>query len=112
MVCLLVSACGSDQAPVAPTPTPPPVVIPVCQSNNTSSVSFGNRATATTQDVVWDGSKVFTLAPGQTSTTLTAAAGVAHNLQFRITNTTLAACATSSPIPIQCGFPVYTCAFP
>lgn len=99
-------ACGSD------TPTTPAPVIPACQSNNTASVTFGNRSAATTQDVVWDGNRTATITPGQNSTPITVAAGVAHNLQFRITNTTLAACAASSPIPVQCSTPVYTCAFP
>lgn len=112
LVALFAVGCGSSPAPVAPTPVPIVPSIPACQSNNTSVVSFGNRSAATTQDVVWDGSKVSTISPGQTSVGITAAAGVAHNLQFRVTNTTLAACATSTPIPIQCGSPVYTCAFP
>ena len=46
-----------------------------CRVNNTAKVSFSNRSAATTQDVVWDGSRVFTLTPGQTSDAL---AGRAH----------------------------------
>lgn len=107
---LCVSACGSDSAPLAPTVVAP--VIPACQSNNTASVTFGNRSTTTTQDVLWDNLKVATLAPGQNSTAITAAAGVAHQLRVQITNTTILACTISTPIPVQCAFPVYTCAFP
>ncbi len=111
LVCCLAvcNACGSDS--VATTPTPVPVV-PACQTNNTASVSFGNTSRATTQDIPWDNLKVFTLAPGQTSGQLTAAAGVAHILRVQITNTTTLACTVSNPIPARCETPVYTCAFP
>ncbi len=109
VVALLSAACGSSP-PVAPTPPPP--VIPVCQANNTASVSFGNRSAATTHDIFWDGLRVATVTPGQTSSPITVAAGAAHTLQFRITNTSTLACSTSSPIPAQCSTPVYTCAFP
>jgi hypothetical protein len=40
------------------------------------------------------------------------AAGVAHTLVTRISNTNSNACAPSSPVPVICGTPIYTCAFP
>jgi hypothetical protein len=101
-------ACGGSKTPTAPA-TPP---VPACQANNTASVRFGNRAANTTQDVFWDGLRVTTLTPGQDSTPLTAAAGVAHRMEFRITNTNFLACAVTNPIPVQCSTPIYTCAFP
>jgi hypothetical protein len=57
--------------------------IPSCQTNNTATVSFGNRS-AIAQDVYWDYFLLFTLTPGQTSDPVTLAAGVAHRLQFMI----------------------------
>lgn len=109
ILALMSAACGGNSTPVPTTPTP---VIPACQANNTASVSFGNRSANTTQDIFWDGLRVATITPGQNSNPITAAAGVAHNMQFRITNTTLLACAVSAPIPVQCDTPLYTCAFP
>lgn len=104
-----VVACGGNNT----TPTPVTPAVPACQANNTSNVSFGNRSASTTQDIVWDGLKLGTLAPGQSGLQLTASAGVAHRLEFRITNTTNGqACATSNPIPIQCATPIYTCMYP
>jgi hypothetical protein len=72
--------------------------VPSCQTNNTASISFGNRSTTSSQDIVWNGSRVFTLVPGQTSDPLTVAAGVAHTLQFRVGNTQTLACSTATPI--------------
>jgi hypothetical protein len=109
VVALLASACGSQ--PVQPTPPPPPPV-PACQANNTADVSFGNRSASTTQDIFWDGLRVATITPGTNSAARTVAAGVAHRLEVRITNTTLPACSASSPIPAVCATPIYTCAFP
>lgn len=108
---LLAISCGSN-TPTAPTPPPPPPV-PACQANNTASVTFRNDSRSTTQDIYWDGLKYFTLAPGQTSTPpLVVAAGVAHRLEPRITNTNNLACQASSPIPAICSTPLYFCAFP
>lgn len=108
VIAMLASACGS---PAAPTPPPAPPV-PACQSNNTADVVFGNRSATTTQDVLWDGVKIFTITPGQNSAVRTVAAGVAHRLETRVTNTSLLACAVSTPIPATCATPLYTCAFP
>jgi hypothetical protein len=111
--CLLLStvlvavACGGN-SPAEPTPPP----APACETNNTSSVSFGNRSAATTQTIRWDGLTVATLAPGQNSNPMTVAAGVAHQLEVLIANTNFYACVPSSPIPARCATPVYTCAFP
>jgi hypothetical protein len=86
--------------------------VPACQSNNTADAVFGNRSATTTQDIIWDGVKIFTITPGQNSATRTVAAGVAHRLETRITNTNTPACAVSMPIPATCALPLYTCAFP
>lgn len=106
-VVTLTVGCGSN--PVAPPPPPPP---PSCQANNTADVSFGNRSSTTTMDIVWDGVRILTLPPGQTSPSRAVAAGVQHTLEARITNTSLLACNVSTPIPAQCSTPVYTCAGP
>jgi hypothetical protein len=116
---LLMTACGGDAGkrtttPTAPTPpvAPAPPPPPACQSNSTAVVRFGNTSRATTQTIFWDGLNVATLAPGQTSGDMTTAAGVAHRLETRITNSTTLACSVSTPIPSVCGNHTYTCAFP
>jgi hypothetical protein len=111
VVLLLCSvACGAKESnPVAPTPPPP--IVPACEANHTAMVSFGNRSAGTTHTVSWDGIIVATLAPGADSTPFETAAGVAHRLETRITNTNFLACAVSNPILTQCGNQRFTCAF-
>ena len=85
---------------------------PACQMFSTAAVSFANRTTSnTTYDIFWDDSRVATVAPSQTSVPITAVAGVAHSLSFRITNTTSAACTPSNPVPARCAAQTYTCSF-
>lgn len=104
-VFVMMTACGSD-APT--TPTPPPVV-PECQTQNTATVFFHNNGSRTI-DVIWDGGVLGTLNPGATSSGTTAAAGVAHTFDARITNTSNFPCMTLKPIPIQCTSQTYgTC---
>jgi Bacterial Ig-like domain (group 2) len=95
------------------TDTKPAVITIACQLNNTASVYFGNRSTATTQDVIWDGSRVAAnLTPGQTTTNpVIAVAGLAHTLQFIVSSTGKAACSQSSPILVQCSTPLWTCSY-
>lgn len=86
--------------------------IPSCQTNNTATVSFGNRS-AIAQDVYWDSFLLFTLTPGQTSDPITLAAGVAHTLQFWIANSTdfdAIACNRSSETLLPCERRTVTCA--
>jgi hypothetical protein len=97
-----VAACGST--PVIPTP-----IVEACRTNNTASVRFENRSTNTTMDVVWDGSKLTTVAAGQTSDSYTVAAGITHTLLFRVTNSSTWACTPSTPTLVQCGSARYWC---
>lgn len=102
---VLVSACGSDSAPVAPTP-----VVEACQSNNTGTVYFQNRSTSNlTYDIVWDGSRLTTVAPGSDSQVYTFAANIQHTLRFQFTNTTLLACNASTPVLARCAATFYSC---
>lgn len=80
-----------------------------CSSNNTASISFGNRSNNSTYTIIWDGATKATIGPGQTSAPFDAAAGVAHTLLFRFSNTSTTACSASSPVPAQCSSPVYSC---
>jgi hypothetical protein len=101
----LTAGCGSS-SPVAPT-TPP---VPACQTNNTATVYFQNRSASNlTYDVLWDGSRLTTIAPGKDSQVYTFAANVTHSLRFQFTNTSLLACAASTPILTTCGQANYGC---
>lgn len=105
---VLVSGCaGKTATPTAPTPTP----VAACVTNNSADVTFENRFSSTTIDVVWDGSKLSLspLAPGAKSTAITVAAGVTHTLLFRITNSATPACTQSSPVLAQCSNFTYWC---
>jgi hypothetical protein len=105
---LLVSAC-SGKNPVAPTPPAP--TIPACQANHTASASFKNNTTRVI-DVILDGGTLGTLASGETGLARTVAAGVAHDIRFRVTNTNINMCAAFNPIPVECSTPVYgSCTF-
>jgi len=85
-------------------PRPPP--IPACQSNHTASASFKNNGSRVI-DVVLDGGMLGTLAAGETGLSRTVAASVAHDIKFRITNTSIYPCANFNPIPVECSSPVY-----
>lgn len=110
--CLIVVAalfaadCGSSPA----TPIAPAVVVPACQSQNTATVSFQNRSTTNlTYDIVWDGSKLTTVAPARDSQVYTFAANITHTLRFQYTNTTLLACSASTPVLVTCANAFYSC---
>jgi hypothetical protein len=106
-VIVLFTACNASNFVTPTLPTRP-----ACQTFSTAEVSFANRTTSnTTYDVFWDDSRVATVAPSQTSVPITAVAGVAHTLSFRITNTTSAACTPSKPVPAACAAQTYMCNF-
>jgi hypothetical protein len=86
--------------------------VPDCQTNNTARIKFSNRSPATRQYILWDGIRLFTLNPGETSEEIVTAAGVAHTLQFRVDGTGATACSTSSPVLSQCKSHHYSCSFP
>lgn len=105
LVVLSASCGGKESAPAAPTPTP----VPACQTNNTATVTFENRFTTGTFDVIWDGAKLLTLSAGMKSQAITVAAGVGHSLVFQWTNTNTWACVPGTPVPGQCSSHVYYC---
>jgi hypothetical protein len=106
---LLTSACGSS--PAVPTPTPVAVVTD-CQQRNSALVTLENRSTTNSTYTIpvgrqhSDGPRART-----TEHTYTKAASVAHTMQFRYTNTSLAACSTSTPTLVQCSTNTYWCTF-
>lgn len=104
-----VAGCGSTKSATAPSVPE----IPSCQMNNTASIRFENRSNSnSTYDVLWDGSKTMTLAPGQLSDGRTVAAGVQHTLSFVLTNSGgRPACSTSTPTLAQCSSHTYWCTF-
>lgn len=96
---LSVLGCHS---PAAPTPA--------CQANNTATVTFSNTSTSTVQEVVWDGIRVATLQPGQSTDRMNAAANVAHSMIFRDTlNRANRGCTLATPILAQCSDRTFTC---
>jgi hypothetical protein len=104
---LLLVSCG-EKSPVAPTPVP----VAACVTNNTGDISFGNRSATVSMDIIWNGVKLTymsPIAPGATSTPLTAAAGVAHTVLFRVANTSTLACSQASPVLTQCASTTMTC---
>jgi hypothetical protein len=80
----------------------------LCEANNTAKVRFINKTgSSLTYSVVWDGSTLTTLGPGQTSEYYEVAAGE-HKLHFMIANGG-EACTESSPVLAQCSSMEYWC---
>ena len=81
-----------------------------CEVNQTAQVRFTNLSnTNSTHDVIWDGSKIATIAPGDTTNYFTVTANIEHTLQFKFTNTSDPACTESKPILAQCRFNIFWC---
>ena len=104
---LVVSAaCGASPS------EPSEPAKPLCQVNNTATVTFENRsANNSTYAVVWDGSTWTTLAPSVKSAEFTVAAGIQHTLTFKIANSSNNACTTSTPTLAQCSSNNYWCTY-
>lgn len=80
----------------------------LCETNNTAKVRFMNKTgSSLTYSVVWDGSTLTTLGPGQTSDYFEVAAG-SHTLHFMIANGG-EACTQSAPVLAQCNNYEYWC---
>ena len=101
-VSLVLNSCS--ESPTAPTKQ-------ACETNNTAQITFENRYTSQSIDVVWDGSKLSLspLGPGQKSAEVTVSAGVSHTLLFRVAGTSTVACSQSSPNLSQCSTYNYWC---
>lgn len=82
-----------------------------CEVNNTAIVTFSNKSASSTYAVLWDGSIITTLAPGETSESYTVSAGIQHTLLFRYSNSTTAACSQSTPTLAQCSSINYFCTY-
>ena len=104
----LVSLMGCTADDVAdPTPTPTTLA---CQVNNTAKLVFRNLSNSnSTYDLIWDGSKLYTIAPGIETDTLVTAAGVQHTLLFKFTNNAGNACTPSTPTLAQCSRSWFSC---
>jgi len=94
--------------------SPNPYAVPVppdCVSHNTAKATFTNASTTNSSyDVLLDGVKVTTVAPGQTSDEFVVAALELHIVQFNFANTTTAACTPPEVYtPDQCGTTNHTC---
>ena len=76
---------------------------PACETNKTGEVYFINNSNSnSTYDVIWDGVKIATIAPNQSSQVFTFPANVQHTLVFRFTNTSNNSCTPSTPYLTQC----------
>jgi hypothetical protein len=94
------TACSGNSSPAAPS-------TPACQTDKTAAVSFVNRSQVTL-DLVVDNSVMATgIGPGAAYGPVTLAAGVAHSVQWRVTNTNILPCIPASPVFNACDMPVY-----
>jgi len=66
-----------------------------CERNHTVEVTFGNRSSQATYEVIFDGAIVATLVPGAESNVMTVADG-RHSVMFRFARTPVAACMPST----------------
>lgn len=81
-----------------------------CEKNNTAILQFENKSTTnSTYDIIFDGSRIFTLSPGAKSAEHVVAAGIQHTLLFKYANTNNAACSPSTPTEAMCTHFVYSC---
>ena len=82
----------------------------LCEANNTARVKFENKTgSSLTYSVLWDGSTLTTLGPGQASDYYEVAAGQ-HTLHFIIANSGgQEACTESKPVLAQCKDYNYWC---
>lgn len=96
-------ACQNSTAPEPETP------IPDCERYDTGTVTFQNKSVNNyTYNVIWDGSLLTTLGPGETSAAYTVAAGK-HSLTFKISNTGRQACNPANPVIVRCQAHGYSC---
>ncbi len=96
--------CSDSENVAAPSPTLS------CQVNNTAKLVFRNQSnTNATYDLLWNGSKLFTIAPGSESDTLVTAAGIQHTLLFQFTNSSNNACNPATPTLAQCSNGWFSC---
>ena len=99
-----VMGCSDSENVAAPSPTLS------CQTNNTAKLVFRNQSnTNATYDLLWNGSKLFTIAPGSESDTLVTAAGIQHTLVFQFTNSSNNACNPATPTLAQCSNGWFSC---
>ena len=81
-----------------------------CEVNGTGEVYFINNSNSnSTHDIIWDGVKIATVAPNQSSLVFTYSANVQHTLVFRHTNTSNDACTPSTPFLTQCERLSFSC---
>lgn len=85
---------------------------PLCEVNKTGEVYFINHSNSnSTYDIIWDGVKIATIVPNQSSQVFTYPANVQHTLVFRFTNTSNNACTSSTPYLTQCQKLWFDCSY-
>ncbi len=85
-------------------------VPPACISHNTAALNFSNESTTnTTYDVLMDGTKLTTVAPGATSDNFTVTALLLHVIRFNVTETSTMACPLEIVTPAQCSTTNHFC---
>ena len=81
-----------------------------CDCDGTAEITFRNRSSHSTYDVIWDGSNIGSLgAPGTGNSTLTKTVKEGdHTLHFMFSNGS-PACSESSPVIIKCENHEFSC---
>ncbi|MBL8017073.1 MAG: hypothetical protein JNK43_07380 [Ignavibacteria bacterium] len=107
LISLICLNCDEEKTQLPTVYDPPPAA---CETYNTARVFFQNRSNSgKSYDVIWDGSRVYTIAPGMQSDTMTVAAQIEHTLVFQISGTNTPACTQSQPILAKCSVHWYWC---
>ncbi len=82
-----------------------------CETYETAKVRFENKSNSnTTYDIIWNGSRIATVAPGQSTNYHTVSASQ-HTLTFKISNSSYRACNTSTPTLSKCSHHTYSCTY-
>ena len=119
---LIISACGDDPVTGCTDSTAPnywptaevddgSCIDPAaCWVNETWEVRFTNNSTTnSTHDILWDGSIIATVAPGDTTEFFTVDAIIVYFLRFQFTNTGERACDGFPVFSEKCRSTIFSC---
>lgn len=82
----------------------------VCWVDETAEVRFTNNSTTnSTHDILWDGTIIATVAPGDTTEFFTVDANIVYFLRFQFTNTGDRACDGFPVFFLKCRSAIFSC---